>query len=138
MPGSHSKRVRTGDAVTTIGGDLAAQYVIHAVGPNYRVWVGRRPSAEREAAAVDADMALERAYTASMREARAKGMASVGFSLLSAGIFRGPRSVEEVLRIGVRAIAGGAYPGLEHVCLVGYTSEEAAILEDLLEELEDA
>ena len=35
-----------------------------------------------------------------------------------AGIFRGPRSVEEVLRIGVRALAEGAYEGLEHVCLV--------------------
>ena len=64
------KRVLTGDAVTTVGGDLAARYVIHAVGPNYRVWIGKRPSHEREAAATAADMALRRAYDASMREAK--------------------------------------------------------------------
>ena len=138
LPGTRSKRVLTGDAVTTVGGDLAARYVIHAVGPNYRVWIGKRPSHEREAAATAADMALRRAYDASMREAKRKGMASVGFSLLSAGIFRGPRSVEEVLRIGVHALAAGSYAGLEHVCMGGYTAQEAGILEDLLDELDEA
>eukprot|EP01043_Picozoa_sp_COSAG02_P001983 COSAG02_NODE_44_length_45948_cov_81.673493_2_plen_129_part_00 len=40
------------------------------------------------------------------------GIEYVGFSLLSAGIFRGPRSREHVLRLGLEAIMECTYVGL--------------------------
>ena len=75
-------------------GSLYAGNVIHAVGPNYRVLVGSGRSAE------EGDKLLRDAYRTSMAAAAAAGVAHLGFSLLSAGIFRGPRSLSHVLRRG--------------------------------------
>ena len=62
------------------------------------------------------------------------GLRTIGFSLLSAGIFRGKRSLADVLSIGVSAIGESAYPGLEEVHLVGYTNEELQTLCWILEQ----
>ena len=50
-----------------------------------------------------------------MREAREKRLPNVGFSLLSAGIFRGSKSLKDVLTIGALAVSAMAYEGLEEV-----------------------
>lgn len=62
---------------------LHVPYVIHAVGPNYN----SLDSLE------EGDSLLESAYATSMVLAAKAGLATVGFSLLSAGIFRGRRSL---------------------------------------------
>lgn len=72
-----------------------------------------------------ADALLFSAYRSAMQEARSKSAETVGFSLLSAGIFRGPKSLRDVLAIGVLAIEANVYCGLEEVFLVAFTPEEA-------------
>jgi len=50
------------------------------------------------------DQLLRSAYQESLARCRENSITDVAFSLLSAGIFRGSRTVEEVLTIGVVAI----------------------------------
>eukprot|EP00750_Incisomonas_marina_P021192 INCI4200.4.p1 GENE.INCI4200.4~~INCI4200.4.p1 ORF type:complete len:989 (+),score=161.67 INCI4200.4:692-3658(+) len=115
--GSQPKLIRclTGDAVITPGGHLDAKWVIHAVGPIY-YGDGRRLAR--------CDRLLAAAYVAAMREARRKKLQTVGFSLISAGVYRGPRSLQHVLDIAVCAIASAIYDGLREVHLVAFTAEE--------------
>ena len=68
----------TGSAVITPGFGLKAKYVIHAVGP---VWFGGGfGEAEK----------LRGAYRSSLERAKENGCASIGFPLISAGIFGYP------------------------------------------------
>ena len=116
-------RCHTGDAVTTIGGDLHARLCIHAVGPNF--------SFHRD----DGDALLSSAYAAAMREGRQHNVTSVAFSLLSASIFRAEKPLRHVLRLGAAAVAQSVYEGCTHVLLCGYTQEECDELEAVLGEL---
>lgn len=69
----------TGDAGWTTGGDLAAHWVIHTVGPNY--------------AAGEHDRALlTSCYRRALRVADELGAATVAFPLISAGIYGWPRA----------------------------------------------
>jgi hypothetical protein len=63
---------------------LHVPYVVHAVGPNYNTC---RDEAE-------GDELLRSAYASAMSVAAKAGIATIGFSLLSAGIFRGRRSLK--------------------------------------------
>ena len=94
------KRCEVGDAVVTTGGPfgfLRCAVVVHAVGPDYRKLleddIGRR-----------GDGLLRDAYLAAMRRAQENNCKTVAFTLLSAGIGRGTRSLENVLEVAVRAI----------------------------------
>jgi len=111
-------RIPTGGANTTTAGDLDVDWVIHAVGPNY--------------SCVDdddmGDLLLFSAYIEAMRQARAKGARTVGFSLLSAGIFRGGRSLAAVLRLGLLAVEAAVYPELHEAVFVGFTRREEETL----------
>ena len=89
-------RCRTGDAVVTrAGGKLNVEHVIHAVGPNYSLYGDDVPAA---------DAALRAAYLAAMRRASEQGVRTVAFPLLSAGLFRGTRSIEHVVQIAVATL----------------------------------
>ena len=68
----------TGDAVITPGFKLKAKYVIHAVGPRYRD--GKHGEPER----------LKRAYKKALELAVVNHCHSIGFPLISAGIFGYP------------------------------------------------
>ena len=72
-------RCETGGAVITPGFHLRAKYIIHAVGP---VWSGGR-SGEAEL--------LYNAYYNSLKLAKENGISSVGFPLISSGIFGYPK-----------------------------------------------
>lgn len=68
----------TGEARLTAGHRLAARHVIHAVGP---VWRGGDAGE---------DALLASAYRASIRLARAHGLASIAFPAISTGIYGFP------------------------------------------------
>lgn len=69
----------TGSAVITPGFDLKAKYIIHAVGP---IWGGGSKGEER---------LLYSAYAESLKLAAKNGCKSIGFPLISAGIFGYPK-----------------------------------------------
>eukprot|EP01047_Picozoa_sp_COSAG01_P077764 COSAG01_NODE_14124_length_1493_cov_55.829986_1_plen_334_part_00 len=122
-------RIRVGGAVVTGPneyGSLFANTVIHAVGPAYF---------ELNSLA-EGDALLHDAYASSMACAKEVGMEYVGFSLLSAGIFRGKRSLEDVLRVAVEAVRGASYEGLKEVHLVAFLPEEQRTLVECLQTLE--
>ena len=129
LKGTRMNRCATGDAKMTTGGSLKARKCIHAVGPNYLMYRGRGKSLE------DADELLASAYQRAVAVARDSGVVrSIAFALLSAGVFRGPRKLEEVLLIGVRALAGELAKSsgaavLNEVHLMAFTgAEEDALL----------
>lgn len=121
--GQSTKRCQTGDAVITVGGNLKSTWCIHAVGPNYCVEMqGLGKSAEQ------CDHLLYSAYLKSMQLSQAYKLQAIGFSLISAGSFRGPRSLQQVLDIAVAGITKGDYIGLEEVHLIAFTVEEEKCL----------
>lgn len=124
--GGSKKMVRcpTGEARLTIGGDLKVPFCIHAVGPNYRTEMMCHQKTQE-----DCDALVTSAYSSAMRCAAEKQLQTVGFSLISAGIFRGEQSLENVLAAGVSGIAQSVYPELREVHLIAFTGEECDALE---------
>lgn len=118
-------RCRTGEAVMTGPneyGSLNVRYVIHAVGPNYLTCVSREEE-ER------GDELLACAYECSLKCAERAKLEAVAFSLLSAGVFRGDRSLEEVLTIGMHLICDfEGYEELKEVVLCVFSEREVMTL----------
>ena len=92
----------TGQAVATTAGDLAAKWVIHAVGP---VW----------SSSEDRTPLLQNAYRSSLRVARELGARTVAFPAISAGIYGWP--VDDAAR---QAVAGVRSVEVEHVAEVRF------------------
>lgn len=101
-------RCHTGRAVATGPnryGSLRVNYVIHAVGPVYfRFSNDSEEEDTEETTFAKPDSLLRSAYQESLERCRENGITDVAFSLLSAGVYRGERSLHDVLRIGVLAI----------------------------------
>ena len=136
LEGTRRDRIATGGAVLTGPGDygrLFAANVIHAVGPNYLLLRGG-PGQTLE----DGDAELSEAYAQTMSAAAEAGIEYIGFSLLSAGIFRGPRSLAHVLQLGLEAVSEGAYAGLKEVHLVAFQPDEQQTLQNLLLQMKAA
>ena len=130
-PGSEV-RCLTGNAVTTgpnSYGTLQVPHVIHAVGPNYLHY-------KTEKDLLKGDKLLSSAYTCSMECAKTINLEAMAFCLLSAGLFRGQRSVKHVLEIGLKSIATfEGYEGLREVYVCGFTRKELATLTAVAEEI---
>ena len=113
IPGT-SSRCLTGDATMTIAGDLPCDYVIHAVGPNFHDYES-----------LDEAMKLpQNAYKNAMLRAKEKKLSKVAFCILSAGVFRGSCSLDEILTTGIETIAKNVYPELERVYFCAFTAQE--------------
>lgn len=109
-------RIEMGDAKVTIGGNLPAKWVIHAVGPNFSV------------APQTPDKLLYRAYKATLEQAASCNISSIAFSMLSAGLFRGNRTLETLVEIACLAIKENLYDGLCEVHLVAFRETELRAL----------
>jgi O-acetyl-ADP-ribose deacetylase (regulator of RNase III) len=113
----------TGSAVISSAGNLAARFVIHAVGP---VWSGGR---------ADEEPLLRRAYRRSLELARDADCHSIAFPALSTGAYRYP------IDLAARAALGSAMdwlkdhdePGL--VRFVLFSDEAYIAFANALEEL---
>lgn len=99
----------TGQAVATTAGDLAAKWVIHAVGP---VW----------SATEDRTPLLQNAYRSSLRVARELGARTVAFPAISAGVYGWPMDDAARLAVStVRAVLSSGVGSVEHVRFVLYS-----------------
>ena len=56
---------------------------------------------------------LASAHTKTLELAKQHGVAAIGFSLLSAGIFRGGKELRDVLKISCTSVKEAVYPGLQ-------------------------
>ena len=152
-------RCVTGDAKLTIGGDLKARYVSHAVGPNYlfaaSLEEGDRllTSAYRRALETCAEhnATLARGGAAGEKEEKEeeeegapitypylggfddspRPITRIAFALISAGVYRGGKSRHDVLKLGVEAIRANCPDDVEEVHMVGFSKEEVDILQDV-------
>lgn len=124
VPGTRSTRCPTGEARITVGGDLRARYCIHAVGPDYPVLMAKKG----KKGLAECDALLTSAYRSSLGCAEAESLQTVAFCLLSAGIFRGVQSLENVLIAGLKGIQEGVYPELREVHVIAFTPPELAAL----------
>ena len=115
-------RCLTGDAKTTIGGNLKTCLCIHAVGPNYNSYNNNDW--------VNADLLLYSAYFNSMKEAYNHGCKNIAFSLLSSSLFRGvdkkDRGLTSVIKIGILAVLDFAniFGNVVDVFFYGFSVEE--------------
>ncbi len=116
----------TGSAVITPGFGLKAKYIIHAVGP---VWRGGDE---------DECELLRGAYEASLNLAMENGCHSIGFPLISAGIYGYP--MEEAWEIAIRACMEFVEHNSDYDLEIIFTVLDKKILmlgEQMLRELTD-
>jgi O-acetyl-ADP-ribose deacetylase (regulator of RNase III) len=113
----------TGDAKTTDGHQLPADYVIHAVGP---VWHG---GSNQE------PQLLASAYRRSLEEAEVHNVRTLAFPAISCGVFGYP--VEQAASVAVETIndflAQHQLP--EKVYLVCFSEQDTATCQEALEKL---
>jgi len=83
-------RLLTGEAMITSGGNLAAKYVIHTVGP---VWNGGKNHEEE---------LLANAYRNSLELASRKNLKTIAFPNISTGVYHFPK--EEAAEIAVKTV----------------------------------
>ena len=118
---SNGRTVRcpVGEAKITGPGNynrLSVPYVIHAVGPSY--WEFDNPE--------EADELLTSAYKQSLNRAEETELEAVAFCLLSAGVFRGWRRLDAVLRIALETICQfEGYQQLEEIHVFAFSEIEA-------------
>ena len=107
-------KVRTGDARTTIAGELPCQFVIHAVGPNLSV----EPN--------DIDL-LCSTYISSISEAYRYNIKDLAFPIISGGIFKGGYSLKTIVDKAFDALVGNEQD-IEKIVFYGYSESDVKIL----------
>jgi len=112
----------TGSAVITSGGNLKANYVIHAVGPRY------------SGSSKDPEL-LSSAYRKSLELCTQNKIASVAFPSISTGVYGYP--VEEASRIALKTVMRYLenHPEIKLVRFVLFDSNTFRVYEEVLAEL---
>lgn len=110
-----------GQAVLTPGFDLAAQYIIHTVGP---IWRGGQEGEEA---------LLRSCYRQSLALAQAHQLRSIAFPLISAGIYGYPK--EQAIRIALEEFDRFLQTHEMTIILVVYDQETLEQAEKLKQEL---
>jgi O-acetyl-ADP-ribose deacetylase (regulator of RNase III) len=118
-------RVKTGQAVHTGAGELAAKYVIHAVGP---IWNdGESGEAELLASAVRSSLAL----------AEKLGCQSLALPAISSGIFGFPKALAaEIIIRTIRIFIDNSNGNLRRIRCTNIDEETALLFRDVLEATE--
>ena len=111
---------KTGDAVITLGGDLPAKWVIHAVGPR---WEGGSQG--------EADL-LRSAYLRSFDLVAQYGLRRVAFPNISTGIYGFPKLEAAQIAIEVTQTVLSTDPAIEEVLFVCFDPENLMIYRELL------
>jgi O-acetyl-ADP-ribose deacetylase (regulator of RNase III) len=106
------------------------KFIIHAVGPVYR------ENAINKCGTVDEkDELLAAAYRNAVNRAVENGAATLGFCILSAGVFRGERSLLDLVSIALRTLAKEARSPLTDISVFAFTDDEQAAAKMALEQL---
>lgn len=109
-----------GQAVATTGGNLAARYVIHTVGPRWMGGQGGQPEQ------------LASCYRESLRLAEELGLKSIAFPAISTGIYGYP--IADAAQVAVKTVYD-ELPGLKNVRLVRLVAVDQATAQALEREL---
>jgi O-acetyl-ADP-ribose deacetylase (regulator of RNase III) len=102
----------TGDAKATTAGDLAARFVIHAVGP---VWTG---------GAADEDALLASCHRRSIEVAAGLGVRSVAFPAISTGVYDFPKERAAAIALRTTRDAAADHPVVELVRFVLFSERD--------------
>jgi len=128
--------IPTGEAkVTESFEHTKVSHIIHAVGPVYRLKLGMKEEDDHSEFFKSKDPLLISAYRASLQRAKELGVKTLGFTLLSAGVFKGARSLKDILEIGIHTIIDNCYEGLTEVTMVAFTKEEQDELVNIVKHL---
>ncbi|MBR4598574.1 MAG: O-acetyl-ADP-ribose deacetylase [Treponema sp.] len=112
---------RTGQAKITKGYKLPARFVIHTVGPIYY-----------EHTPAEAESLLTSCYENSLKLAREKGLKTIAFPLISAGVYGYPQ--RDAIRVAVETIKGHA-ADFEEITLVLFGEREFGLAGEMYGEL---
>ncbi|KAL7533680.1 hypothetical protein ACHAXR_005382 [Thalassiosira sp. AJA248-18] len=84
----------------------------------------------------NSDEILSSSYTSSLECAKSANLESIAFCLISAGGMRGLRTIDDFVKVGLKAIRQfDGYPALKSVYLCGYTKSEATSLNKYAKEI---
>ena len=100
---------KTGDAKITMGYNLTARHIIHAVGPTYR-----NP---------DAPALLASAYQRSLEVARENDIKTIAFPAISTGIFGYPLKEASQITLTTLRDFALAETSIEHIIIVLFTAD---------------
>jgi len=127
---------RTGDAkITPSFQHTKVKYIVHAVGPAYRLTHGLDSNADHSGFLKSKDPLLQSAYRNALLRCAEVAAKRVGIIPLSAGVFRGARSLNEILEVGLKSAADYIYPSLQELMFVAYGADEQQALETLVPKL---
>ena len=133
----------TGNAKITKSYNHAnTKWVVHAVGPVHRINPLKRgfSATDPQAAAhyAELDKPLVSAYTGALDRATEVGARSIGFCLLSAGVFRGERALLDIIRIAVKTLHDACtdFDAFDEITLIAYTKEEQDALAVIANEMQ--
>ena len=114
----YKKRLLPGNALIIESGketnNLKTDYVILTVGPRYH----------KNSIIEKADEQLSYSYQSCMKQANEKNIETIGFCLISAGLFRGHGKLPTILKIGCEAIKNTMYDSCKAVFMIAYTKDE--------------
>ncbi|NLG86133.1 MAG: O-acetyl-ADP-ribose deacetylase [Firmicutes bacterium] len=109
----------TGQAVITSGGNLAANYVIHTVGPIWHGGIENEPEL------------LHQAYTNSLRLARENGIRSLSFPSISTGAYGYPIAKAAAIALGAVKDFVQNYPdAFDEIRFVLFSPHDLQVYED--------
>jgi O-acetyl-ADP-ribose deacetylase (regulator of RNase III) len=113
----------TGQAVITTGGNLAANYIIHTVGPVYRDGLHGEPRL------------LENAYLNSLKAASSMGLKSVAFPSISTGAYTYPLADAAAIAIKTTINYLKDHEGIELIRFVLFSRQAYEVYSTTLNQL---
>lgn len=115
-------KIRTGDARTTIAGQLPCRFVIHAVGPNLALEQYNLKH-------------LSAAYRSAISEAYRYNIKDVAFPIISGGVFSGDYTLMSIIKTAFEALVGNE-KDIQKIIFYGFTQQEVHHLVNVLDSVQ--